>query len=81
MFRDVCRKNLLTLTDAYEKATGLSTATVSARFHGSNAFLRKFKAGDCTITVDKLDEMIGAILKAWPQDQRIPALQPVPFWG
>lgn len=73
------RTNLLAIVAAYRKATGLSLATVSARFYGNAGFLSEYKAGRQTISIDKLDEMIGKFRKEWPENAEWPYLGAIFF--
>lgn len=68
------RNNILTIAAAYRKATGLSLATVSARFYGNAGFLSEFKAGRQTISIDKLEEMVAKFRAEWPKDAIWPYL-------
>jgi hypothetical protein len=68
------RTNLLAIVAAYRRATGLSIATVSARFYGNAGFLSEFKAGRQTISVDKLDEMVAKFRAEWPENAEWPYL-------
>lgn len=71
------RKNILAVADAYARATGLSIASVSRKFHGNQAFLKKLREGSCTVTLDKAEEMVDAFRKAWPPDVAWPAQNPI----
>lgn len=71
------RFNLLAVVAAYRKATGLSLATVSARFYGNAGFLSEYKAGRQTISVDKLEEMVAKFRQEWPQNAQWPYLSPI----
>lgn len=71
------RTNLLAIAAAYRKATGLSLATVSARFYGNAGFLAEFKAGRQTISIDKLDGMVAKFHAEWPDGAEWPYLSAV----
>ena len=73
------RANVLAIATAYREATGLSLATVSARFYGNAGFLSEFKAGRQTISVDKLDEMVRKFRAEWPENAEWPFLPAVFF--
>ena len=73
------RANVLAIAAAYRKATGLSLATVSARFYGNAGFLAEFKAGRQTISIDKLEEMLAKFHTEWPQDADWPYLGAIMF--
>lgn len=73
------RTNVLAIVAAYRRATGLSLATVSARFYGNAGFLAEFKAGRQTISVDKLEEMVGKFRNEWPGNAEWPYLGAVMF--
>ena len=62
-----CRKHLLATANAYARARSLALATVSRQFHGTDSFLHDFKAGRCSITLWKYDEMIAALKANWPK--------------
>jgi hypothetical protein len=71
------RENILAVADAYAKATGLSISTVSYRFHGQQAFLNDFRAGKCSIHLDKIDDMLQRFAKAWPKGTPKPKLKAI----
>lgn len=71
------RDNLLAIATVYAEATGLSLSSVSRKFHGNQAFLRDYKAGKCTVTSDKLAEMVTAFRAAWPRDTDWPVTRPI----
>lgn len=73
------RSNVLAIAAAYRKATGLSLATVSARFYGNAGFLSEFKAGRQTVSIDKLDEMVAKFRREWPENGKWPELAAVLF--
>lgn len=73
------RVNVLAIANAYREATGLSLATVSARFYGNAGFLSEFKAGRQTISVDKLDQMVGKFRAEWPSEAEWPDLGSIFF--
>ena len=62
----VVGRNLLKIVDAYKKATGLSDSTISTQIYGQQTFLRKFRLGEQSITVSKLQEVIQALSNRWP---------------
>lgn len=73
------RTNVLAVAAAYREATGLSLATVSARFYGNAGFLPEFKAGRQTISVDKLEEMLEKFHRDWPTGAEWPYLEAIMF--
>lgn len=73
------RTNVLAIVAVYRKATGLSLATVSARFYGNAGFLKEFKAGRQTISISKLDAMIEKFSAEWPADADWPLLRTIFF--
>jgi hypothetical protein len=77
MFEEAIRTNLLTIVSAYQKATGATLTTVSKRFYGRGDFLREFKAGRHTISVDRLGAMIRQFHKEWPEDAPMPTTRPI----
>ena len=72
MFEKICRENLLKIAGAFAKATGLSIATVSRRFHGNQAFLDEYRRGGCSITLSKFEAMITAFRAEWPAGAQWP---------
>jgi hypothetical protein len=68
------RTNVLAIATAYQRATGLSLATISARFYGNAGFLSEFRSGRQTISIDKLEVMAGKFRKAWPDGAEWPYL-------
>lgn len=77
MFAREIRAQVLSIAAAYRRATGLSLATVSARFYGNAGFLTEFKAGRQTISIDKLEEMVDKFWAVWPENAERPYLGPV----
>lgn len=71
------RKNLLAVVSAYRKATGASDSEVSKRFYGNVSFIDKFRSGDHSISVDKLDAMIADFRAKWPEGAEWPMLRPI----
>lgn len=77
MFRDVIVKNLLLIVGAYQRATGKSLSTVSKQFYGRGDFLEKLKAGEHSISIDRLSDMIDQLRRQWPKDTNWPLTRPV----
>jgi hypothetical protein len=75
-FEKICRENLLKIAGAFAKATGLSTATVSRRFHGNQAFLDDYRRVECSITISKFGAMVEAFQKEWPKGAVWPLTRP-----
>lgn len=76
-FAGTCRKNLVAIAGAYAKATRTSLEQVSKRFYGNRGFLRAFKAGERSVSIDKLDEMVAAFIETWPEGADWPQLRAV----
>jgi hypothetical protein len=68
------RRNLIQIADAYAKATRVSRSHVSKAFYGRSNFLDEFARGTQTLSVDKLDEMVEAFRKQWPEGADYPLL-------
>lgn len=73
----VVRKNLLAIVAEYRKATGASLSEVSKRFYGNATFLEQFKAGEHSISVGKLDTVVGKFREEWPAEAEWPLLRPI----
>lgn len=77
MIASVIRKNLLAVAMAYSKAADMSLSDVSRKFYGRGVWLRDFKAGKTSISIDKLEDVIRAFRRSWPQDTPFPVLDPI----
>ena len=77
MFEETIRKNLLTIAEAYCRATDQTLTTFSKQFYGRGDFMRQFKAGEHTISIDRLGTMIRAIEAEWPDGAKRPAMRPI----
>lgn len=80
-YEDRTRENLLAIADAYARATNLSIATISRKFHGQQAFLNEFRAGKCSITASKVDAMLAGFRENWPAGLEWPELAPIRMGG
>lgn len=79
MIADACRRNTLAVASAYARATGSDLSAVSRRFYGNSSFLRDFRAGNQSTSIDKLDEFFAKIRREWPEGAEWPFLAPVVF--
>jgi hypothetical protein len=70
----IVRRNLCQITDAYAAATGTPRSVVSKRFYGRSSFLDEYRQGKQTITVDKLDGILRALRREWPDNADWPFL-------
>lgn len=61
MIEKVCRDHLVELAEKYAKSNGLALTTVSRKMHGNHDFIGKFKAGKCSITLNKYDEIAARL--------------------
>lgn len=77
MIEDTMRSNLKLIAKAYAKATGRSIGSVSREIYGQSAFLDAFFAGDQTVSISKMDEMLRKFAAAWPADQKWPLTRAV----
>jgi hypothetical protein len=75
MLARTARENLKAIVGAYARATGQSRAAVSKGFYGNTRFFDEFFAGDHSISIDKLDEVIARFREAWPPGAPWPALR------
>jgi hypothetical protein len=73
------RSNLSLLADQYGRLTGATPEQISARFYGNRIFLKEFRSGNKTISIDKFDAMVAAFRKAWPKKAPFPMLRSVVF--
>lgn len=67
MKAQIARDNLKAIVRAYCRATGQTDAQVSRKFYGNTVFLPAFFAGEQSVSIDKLEELIGAIKADWPE--------------
>jgi hypothetical protein len=63
-----------TIVRAYAKATGDSDVKISKMLYGNAHFLERFFSGNQTISLDKLDEMLGLLRDKWPPDTPWPVV-------
>ena len=77
MLNKTAKANLLRIARTYAKAKGLSLSTVSRMFHGKQRFFKDLKAGKCTVSLAKLDSMIEAFGKDWPEGVAWPIMKPI----
>jgi hypothetical protein len=77
MIAETLRENLILIASAYAKATRTTLSYVSKRFYGKTAFLADFKRGDCSISIDKYDQIVTAIQDDWPPKAQWPFLRSV----
>ena len=77
MFRDAVAKNLLLIVGAYQKATGKSLSTISKQFYGRGDFLEKLKAGEHSISIDRLSSLLDQLRAEWPEGTPWPLTRPV----
>ena len=64
---------LLTLSDAYCKASGLAEATLSTRLLGAGSRLRKLSDGKSDIGVRRLAKALAWLSSHWPDGALWPA--------
>lgn len=51
------------LAKKFARQHGIALATVSREAHGADHFLRRFYAGEVTVTLSKYDEMVDFLEK------------------
>jgi hypothetical protein len=62
------RLNLLAIVEAYCRATGQSESAASRKFYGNNDFFAQLRAGEHSISVQRLDKMLGEFRRKWPRN-------------
>ena len=77
MIARTVRQNVVTLTNAFAKASGMSRSEVNRHFYGRGNFLTEFASGKQSISIDKLDRVIAKFRKEWPKGHKFPVLTPV----
>lgn len=77
MIADTARKNLIAIASAYAKATGKTLSAVSKEAYGNSSFLAAFKAGQQSVSLDKLDGMLTWFSRRWPEDVDLPYLSAI----
>jgi hypothetical protein len=79
-FEEECRKALLAVAGSYAKARKLSLSTVSRDFYGHAGFFKNFaKRGvdGRTITVARMQTLLGQFADRWPEGLAWPQMPPV----
>ncbi len=79
MFNETCRKNLLTLANEYERATGQGPTMISMRFYGNGTFFRELHQRNRSISVERFGTMLADFAKNWPENAPWPDLAPIYF--
>jgi hypothetical protein len=74
MLENTARQNLLAIAAAYGRAEKLSLSQVSKRCYGNAGFLDKFRKGEQTVSLEKMDEMLRWFSVNWPAEVRVPFL-------
>jgi hypothetical protein len=77
MISNVLRQNLKAVFAAYGRATGTNLSQISRQFYGKGDFLESFLAGDRSMSIDKIDEVLAAMRAKWPKDAPWPYLRAV----
>jgi hypothetical protein len=63
------KQNLVAIADAYAMATGKTRTQISKEFYGRGSSLDEMlKPGGPSISVDKVDDMLGAFRGKWPKE-------------
>lgn len=79
MIASICRENLVKIADTYARATRSSKPAVSKKFYGNAAFLDRFRRGEVSISIEKYDEIVSALIAGWPPKAKWPALRAIVF--
>ena len=74
MLAQIARQNLIKVADAYAAAKKMPRTAVSRQFYGRSDFLDEFRRGKQSISIDKLDEVVRAFRREWPEDAEWPLL-------
>ncbi len=61
-----------TIVRAYSRATGYSLSKISKELYGNARFLDRLFAGQQSVSIAKLDEMLIKITATWPPDHPWP---------
>lgn len=67
MIEEGAKQHMIALAEAYALATGLAEATISRLAHGNCNFFQYYRAGKCTTTLRKYDEMLEFFKARWPR--------------
>lgn len=81
MFEELVRKNFKAIVGAYRKASGRSEGALSKDLYGNTTFLEEFFAGRQTVSIKKLDAMIGFMRDNWPKGAEWPYCPAIFFRG
>jgi hypothetical protein len=79
MFNEVCRRNVLTLANEYERATGRGPTVISMNFYGNGTFFRELYQRKRSISVERLGHMLAEFARCWPEGAPWPELEPIYF--
>lgn len=68
------REYLLSLAAIYSLTSGKTVGGISRDAHGSNSFFARYRAGKCSVTLLKYDEMIQWFVDRWSNEVPFPEL-------
>ena len=74
MLAQIARRNLCQIADEFARATGQPRSVVSKRYYGRSSFFDDLRKGKQSITVDKLDAILRAFRRDWPDNADWPFL-------
>lgn len=64
-----------------ERRARMTPTGVSRDFYGKSSGVANFLSGKMHMTVDRLDEFLGALAKEWPAGAKIPKCDPILMLG
>lgn len=74
-------KNLKILVKAYGRATGQSQVAISKKLYKGAHFLNRLFAGEQSVSLHKLDEMLTTLVDEWPEGEPFPICEVIVIRG
>jgi hypothetical protein len=74
MSEEIMRQNMLAIAQTYASAKNQALPTVSKAFHGNQAFLGKYLAGEVAPTTETYWRMMDQFRQEWPEGVEWPKL-------
>ena len=72
MLTTACRDYLLEIADLYRTYCNLAMSTVSNKFYGNAKFFDEYRAGNCSISIDRYQATVEQFREKWPKGLKFP---------
>jgi hypothetical protein len=72
MLSEVFRDYLLKVAELYRVAEGLAMPTISNKFYGNAKFFDQYRAGECSISIDRYEAVVEKFKANWPKGLYFP---------